>query len=325
MSIMRLTALCLFISLTASAQQLPRPDHIVVVIEENKGFDDVMDAAPVPDAQSRAAYINNVLRPMAAVLTKSYALHHPSQPNYLEFFSGSAQGICNDHPPRRRIDVPNLARSLAGTPNLGTKQAFVGYAENLPADLRTKSRGNYVRRHCPWLAFSDVVESRDTTMFPHTEQGFENLPLVAIVIPNLLNDMHTARTTASEHLTSRQKIAREVKQGNDWLQAHLDAYVQWATTHNSLLILTWDEDSAENTSRMLQLELDRLDRDDRCEHAMNTNPPDNHIPTLIIGAHVTHRDSDQEVTHHNLLSTILALEGVPPIDAKAAPLTGIWE
>lgn len=52
---MRLTALLLFVSVTASAQQLPRPDHIVVVIEENKSFDDVIDASPVSDAQSRAS------------------------------------------------------------------------------------------------------------------------------------------------------------------------------------------------------------------------------------------------------------------------------
>src|SRR5437762_985696 len=87
--------LLLFAAVGAAGQQLPHPEHIVVVIEENKDFDDVIDPPNTPPAQSRARYLNGLL-PHAALLTKSYGLHHPSQPNYLELFSGSKQGVCND-------------------------------------------------------------------------------------------------------------------------------------------------------------------------------------------------------------------------------------
>src|SRR5207244_12250856 len=80
-------------------------------------------------------------------------------------------------PPQHLPPFPSRRSSDLKTPNFGTTQAFVGYAENLPANDRTKNRGNYVPRHCPWLAFSDIVESRDTSTFPQTEQGFANLPL----------------------------------------------------------------------------------------------------------------------------------------------------
>jgi hypothetical protein len=36
----------------------------------------------------------------------------------------------------------------------------------------------------------------------------------------------------------------EVANGDKWLKAHIDAYAQWAREHNSLLIITWDEDSS---------------------------------------------------------------------------------
>src|ERR1019366_2752744 len=158
-------ALCLFVfllPLRGLAQGLPHPDHIVLVIMENKRYEDVIDDNPAtPASKSRAPYPNGLAQ-SGALLTRSYGLHHPSQPNYIELFSGNAQGICSDHPPRALIDAPNLARSLGEAPNLGTKRGFVGFAENLPADLATPSRGEYVRRHCPWLAFSGIPAARSS-------------------------------------------------------------------------------------------------------------------------------------------------------------------
>ena len=317
--------LTLTTALGAVGQPLPLPDHIVVVIMENKAYEDVIDNDSSTSAKnSRAPYLNQLAR-TGALLTHSYGLHHPSQPNYLELFSGSAQRVCNDHPPRAfSIDAPNLARSLGGA-------RFVGFAEDLPADLTTPDQGDYVRRHCPWLSFAGVTRdmSRDFSTFPQTAEGFRSLPAVGIVIPNLFDDMHTTSGTSVrarfKRRLNRHDIAAEVHQGDQWLERYLGAYATWAMTNNSLLIVTWDEDSAENTSRIVRLELDRLDRDDRCEHAMNTNPPDNHIPTIVIGEHVKLGSNDQEVNHRNLLSTILALEGLPPIDTNAAPITGIWQ
>jgi hypothetical protein len=36
-----------------------------------------------------------------------------------------------------------------------------------------------------------------------------------------------------------------VRAGDDWLKSNLDAYVTWSIDHNSLLIVTWDEDGSQ--------------------------------------------------------------------------------
>lgn len=330
---MRIAPLILLAAVCASgqlgAQQLPHPDHVVIVIEENKSFEDVIDPPNTPLSQSRAPYLNGLL-PNAALLKASYGLHHPSQPNYLELFSGSNQGVCNDHPPRVLIDAPNLARSFLEAPSL-QRRGFVGFAEDLPSDLTTPARGNYVRRHCPWLDFAGIPAevSIDSSAFPTTADGFANLPAVAIVIPNLIDDMHSPSGSVVaarfRRIFHRNDIPAEVLQGDQWLKDHLGAYADWAMTNNSLLIITWDEDSQENKSRIARLELDS--HREPCEHAINTTPPVNHIPTIIVGqAVMPGSTSETTYTHYSLLRTILEMEGLAPLGGSAteSAITGIW-
>ena len=52
--------------------------------------------------------------------------------------------------------------------------------------------------------------------------------IVAFVIPTQANDMHDG--TSPDNIT----------QADTWLQSNLGVYATWATTHNSLLIVTWD-------------------------------------------------------------------------------------
>src|SRR3954463_5835700 len=71
-----------------AAVGLPRPDHIVVVVEENHSFDSIIGSKAAP-------YINALARE-GALFTRSFALTHPSQPNYIALFSGSTQGVADD-------------------------------------------------------------------------------------------------------------------------------------------------------------------------------------------------------------------------------------
>ena len=66
----------------------PEPDHIVVVIFENKHRSSVIGSAQAP-------YRNN-LAAKGASMTHSYGVTHPSQPNYLALFSGSTQGVTSN-------------------------------------------------------------------------------------------------------------------------------------------------------------------------------------------------------------------------------------
>src|SRR5437773_12064566 len=67
---------------------LPLPDHVVLVIEENKSFKQIID-------NSAAPYINSLVT-RAALFTQSFAITHPSQPNYLALFSGDTHGVMDD-------------------------------------------------------------------------------------------------------------------------------------------------------------------------------------------------------------------------------------
>src|SRR4051812_4584344 len=87
-----------------AASALPRPDHVVVVIEENQAHQTIIGS---PDAP----YINS-LAAQGASFTDYHAITHPSQPNYLALFSGSTQGFIDDTPSFNRITAPSLGGQL---------------------------------------------------------------------------------------------------------------------------------------------------------------------------------------------------------------------
>ena len=62
--------------------------HVVVLVMENKERGDVVGAPA-------SRYVNALAR-RYAVATASYAITHPSLPNYLALTSGSTQGITSD-------------------------------------------------------------------------------------------------------------------------------------------------------------------------------------------------------------------------------------
>src|SRR5207237_1028071 len=125
---------------------LPVPDHVVVVIEENTAEQNIIGNVNAP-------YINSLANGGANLLN-FYAITHPSQPNYLHVFSGSAQGVVDDATPGGTpFSTPNLAASL-----VGSGYSFGGYSETLPSvgftgDSYTTNinQNQYVRKHNPWV------------------------------------------------------------------------------------------------------------------------------------------------------------------------------
>lgn len=191
---------------------MPRPDHVVVVVEENRSYADVI-------GRSDAPYIN-ALAGQGALFTASYAVSHPSEPNYLALFSGSTQGLTDDSCPHT-FPGANLGAQL-----LSVGLTFAGYSEGLPAVGATVcSAGSYARKHNPWVDFSTIPASANQP-FGAFPTDYASLPTVSFVIPDLADDMHDG----------------SVSQGDGWLRSNLDSYVRWALSHRSLLIVTWDED-----------------------------------------------------------------------------------
>jgi hypothetical protein len=192
-------------------------------------------------------------------------------------FSGSNQGVTDNSCPH-----------TFGTANLGSELianglTFGGYSESMPYDGYTGcSSGNYVRRHSPWVNWSNLPASSNRTLqaFP---SDYTQLPTVSFVTPNLDNDMHDGTVT----------------QGDTWLREHLGGYVQWARTHNSLLVLTFDEDD---------------------------NNAGNRIPTIFVGALVQAGNYAERIDHYDVLRTLEDAYDLPHAgaSAQATPITDIW-
>jgi hypothetical protein len=260
-------------TLSGSAGQagaLPAIAHTVVVVMENRSYGEVI-------GNSGAPYINQLARE-GALFTGSHAVTHPSEPNYLALFSGSTQGVTSDSCPNM-FSAPNLASGL-----IAAHETFTGYVENLPAGgASVCSSGEYARKHVPWTDFSNVPPSatRPFTSFPAGNYG--QLPDVSFVIPNLCDDMHDCSVAA----------------GDSWLKRNLGGYVTWARRHDSLLILTWDEDDGSTA---------------------------NQIPTIFVGQHVRPGSLATAITHYSVLRTIEELYRLPPdANAAAAPvISSVW-
>src|SRR5271169_2139256 len=106
-----------------AVEQLPQPAHVVVVVEENKSYRQII-------GNMVAGYINQLANE-GALFTNSFAVTHPSQPNYLVLFSGSTHGILNDQCPIS-VSGDNLASQLRkkglGFGSYSESMPFVGYS-----------------------------------------------------------------------------------------------------------------------------------------------------------------------------------------------------
>ncbi len=237
-------------------------------------------------------------------MASMFAIEHPSQPNYLQLFSGSNQDVVDDNLPPNFSTTPTSTYPF-GTPNLGAELiaagfTFAGFSEELEsagatdwADYDPHSATHpgiyYRRKHNPWANWvakvfpipanqlSNTV-NRAFTQFP---SDFNLLPTVSFVIPSQLHDMHDG---------SR-------KQGDDWLRDNLGAYADWAKTNNSLLIIAWDEDDYNE---------------------------DNQIPTIFHGANLRNGTvASGTWTLHNLLRTLEEMYATPTHAGSAAQVRPI--
>lgn len=211
---------------TAFADSLPRPDHVLMVIEENHSYSQIFGNPAAPFINSLAAG--------GAVFTQSHGLGHPSQPNYLQLFSGSNQGVTDNTVPAP--GTPFTAANL-GSLLLGAGLTFDGYSEGLPAaGSLVGSSGAYRRKHNPWSDFSSVPSGDNLpfSSFPDSAH-FADLATVSIVVPDQNHDMHDG----------------SIADADAWLQANLGPAIDWLRNHNGLFILTFDEDDGSEGNRVL--------------------------------------------------------------------------
>jgi hypothetical protein len=249
---------------------VPRPDHVVVVMLENKDRTSVIGSPAAP-------YLNDLAK-RGATMSRSYGVTHPSQGNYVALFSGDQHGVTDDACPQNLGAKPNLGRQLADA-----GLTFTGYSEALPrAGWTGCASGKYRRKHNAWVDFANLQAgvNQPFSAFP---SNFERLPTVSFVSPDMCHDMHDC----------------SVQTGDRWLQAKIDRYARWAMTHNSLLVVTFDE---------------------------NDGGTVNQIATVLVGQHVRRGTYPEWMNHYTLLRTLEDAYGLAPLgharDAK--PLTTVW-
>ena len=197
-----------------------RASHVVTIVMENEESTGVLGG-------SQAPYIQGLAR-RYGLATQSYAIRHPSLPNYLALTSGSTHGISSDCT-SCSVAAPNLVDQLTahGIP-------WAAYLEDLPRPcFAGAGAGEYAKRHNPFAYYADVAGNPSRCRH---EQGFSaltraldrgRLPTYAWISPNLCDDMHDC----------------SVAHGDAFLAKLVPPLLRALGPHG-FLVLTWDEGSS---------------------------------------------------------------------------------
>jgi phospholipase C len=199
---------------------VPNFSRVIVVIFENREFDQVIGNSRMPRF--------NGLSKQYTLLTRYYAIKHPSLPNYLALVSGETFGIDSDC-----TDCFVNARSLPDLLEAGGR-SWKTYQEGLPrAGFKGSSSERYAIKHNPFLYF-DAIRNDQTrcrrSVVPlnqlDTDLKEGQLPDFAFIVPDLCHSSHDC----------------DLKVTDVWLGRIVDSIMNSpAFDQNSLLVLTFDE------------------------------------------------------------------------------------
>ena len=210
----------------AAPAAAPRLDHIVVIVLENRSYDVVRTQ---PTLASLIA--------SGSVFTQSYAVTHPSQPNYLALWSGSTQGVTSNAclPPGSPYTTENLGHACEAA-----GLTWRAYSENLPAAgsmVCSADAGLYTRKHAPWTQFANLDHANER---PYSDLALDiaggKLPNLAFVVPNNCNNSHDC---AVSHTDS-------------WLASQVPILLG-AIGPKGVLVITYDEDNGKTDNHVLTL------------------------------------------------------------------------
>ena len=276
-------------------------DRVVVIVLENVDYE---AASQNKDLAALVAH--------GASFTNFHALFHPSYPNYLAMVAGTDYGIHRGGSflGDKQVNFPDDAehRTIADR-LIAAGLDFKQYAEELPEGTcpwnisgqhASDKRGNYVRRHVPFLSFREVqqkwcdrvvrVDSSKSDNF-FVQDAKKGLVAYSFYSPNMNHDGHDTTVSVA----------------GAWVKKFLDSTFTEQMRKGTLVVVTFDESGGNE---------------------------DNRIFTLFLGDMV--KDASQQdpnalgkrYTHYNVLRTIEDNFGLEPLtanDREAAPITDIWK
>ena len=223
-------ALCSFAALqlgcggSSKANSTPVPAnqptfaHVVLLVEENHSYSDVINNSSMP-------YLNS-LASQYGLATQYFANAHPSLPNYLMLTTGQMETTLDSF--TGTIDDDNVVREL-----VKAGKSWKAYVESIPsAAYLGNDSGAYVKRHNPFAYLSDLQNSSSqaANLVPFTQFASDlannALPQYAFIAPNLDDDAHDGT----------------LAQADSWLQANIAPLLANSAFQDSgLLIVTFDE------------------------------------------------------------------------------------
>lgn len=258
-----------------SKSEVPKIEKIMVVIFENTDYELAMKQPFFSKFSKDGASISNF-----------YAETHPSQGNYIALISGSKHGVKDD----QNI---NISANHIGDLLESKEKSWKVYAEDYPGNcFLGASKGQYVRKHVPFLSFVNIQKSPSRCSKIVNANEIESdissnqLPNFSLYIPNMKNDGHDTGVTFADSWF-RQRFSSLMANQN--------------FSKNMLLVATFDESSHKGG---------------------------NHIYTAFWGDYVKPGSIHTELSdHYSLLKTFevaLGLGNLGLNDANALPISGIW-
>jgi hypothetical protein len=204
--------------LLAGTAAAANPPHIMVIVEENQGYTNII-------GNSKAPYINSLVSTYASA-TKWYGLTDNSLADYVALISGNTGSYSK----------PTLVDELASA-----DISWKAYMEDTPSACYTgPGVGNYEKVHNPFVYFKSITgnPAQCDQVVPFAGSGGfasdlngNTAPDFMYVVPNICDDMHTACPKGSN----------KIKQGDQWLQSNLHTVFnsEWYA-QGGIVIITWD-------------------------------------------------------------------------------------
>lgn len=260
--------------------------HVLVIVMENEESTDVL-------ANAAAPYTNSLIR-RYGLATQSYAITHPSLPNYLALTSGSTHGVSSDCTDCH-VRSPNIVDQLEGA-----GISWKAYLEDAPTPcFGGAEAGGYARKHNPFIYYEDIANSpRRCSRLVGFEQlaadlRHGQLPTYAWITPNLCDDGHDCGVSGGDRFLARTVPVLERELGP-----------------HGFLVLTWDEGSSNRG---------------RCGGIAGGG----HIATILIGPDVRHGARESlAVDHYGVLGTIEQALHLPALagaaDRRSGRLTALF-
>jgi hypothetical protein len=307
---------------------VPHYDHVLVIVEENKGYSTILDGNLAPHIAQLAKTYGSA--------TQMYAERHPSEPNYIAMIGGDTFGVSDDdswycvpgstRPNCKGSDRPNFVPHLLDQPSLATQLrakglAWRSYQEDIPAPgslevispaTAAASPALYASKHNGFVNFASVHNDANIA---DELVGFDRLrsdlaagavPAFSFIVPNQCNDMHGMKQPkAPAGCDTEDGLIRRGDDQLNTLVTQIQASAIWTSpTQNTAVVITWDENGGE----------DRLaGQQSCCVVDKKNNPGGGRIATIVMTNHGARALSDPTpYNHYSLLRTVedaLGLDG----------------